>query len=82
MKTRSKSYLGTFKTTPEGLKEYEEFKKTHWKPEGKGYCLMKMFRGNKRKTMSGVWFGSRVNYHAGTSPKLGATHFDVYIRQR
>lgn len=82
MKQRTKSYLGTFVNSPEGLSSYR-LMINHIRQVVTGGRFVKMFRGNSRTDWECNSFtGYIYQYRNGCSRKAGATHFDVYLLPR
>lgn len=79
MKQRSKNYLRTFVNNAEGISSYKLMCQ-HIRQVVTGGRFVKMFRGRPRpyRVWSGVG-GKPFKIYQGSSPKEGATHFDVYL---
>lgn len=79
---RTKTYLGTFVNSPEGISSYKLMIK-NVRNTVIGGRFHKMFRGNSRGFTQ--WTdrdGKTHRSYKGSSKKLGATHFDVYLLSR
>ncbi len=82
MKQRTKSYLGTFVNSPEGLSSYRLMIK-HIRQVVTGGRFVKMFRGNPQYDLGTDWStGKPCKLYQATQKNQGSTHFDVYLLPR
>jgi hypothetical protein len=78
---RTKSYIGTFQNTPEGIEEYKDVVNSICLSINQNIKFVKMFRGGKRNKHVIFEIGKKkVFSSSGGCLKNGSTHFDAYRR--